>query len=416
MSSLDLLVPICAALNLDPFTTGLQLLDATSLFYPDPSLAPEHPWSNADAPWCEKQGLARYHPPPLPTPLLATRPALIRHVGTQPQELAATLHQFYPANHQITLIDETTTKTTQLPLTELSTSPQAIPNTWLYLPALAPLDNLRSNDGLAYVIARLLGPAGCPWDREQTYQSLRRSLLGEVYEVLEALDTNDLPLLAEELGDVLLNVLVQIEMGRQHGAFTPAEVYQHVTEKLIRRHPHVFGDLAVADSDQVLTNWEAIKQAERAAKGAQPRGLLDGIPADLPALMVGQELTRKAARAGFDSPEIELVWDKISEEIAEIQAAQQINDPVQRRAQLNEELGDLLLIIAKLAWRLDLDAESALREASHKFRRRFTALERILVAERIDLKSLSTANKLALWHRARAATETHETNHANRTD
>jgi tetrapyrrole methylase family protein/MazG family protein len=298
--------------------------------------------------------------------------------------------------------------------------------TCAYLPPLAPLADLRAAEGVNYIVARLLGPGGCPWDREQTHHSIRKDLLEETYEALEALDAGDMDALAEELGDVLLHVLMHSEMARQAGEFDLGDVYEHIAAKLIRRHPHVFGEVShsfepdqaaqvdppsrqpVASSpsvDQVLSNWDAIKREERAANGQLPRGLLDGVPAGLPALMAAQETIRKAAKAGFDSHDQVWPWNKLHEEIDELYHAAHSEahaDAAARAARLEEEFGDLLLAAAKLGYLLKIDTESALRMALAKFRRRFAAVERQLQEQGRDLAAMSTVEKEALWRQAKS--------------
>jgi len=271
----------------------------------------------------------------------------------------------------------------------------------LYVAPLDPLADLWG-DGPATVIARLLGPQGCPWDREQTHRSLRKDLLGETHEVLEAIDAGEPEALAEELGDLLLQVLLHAEIGRQAGEFTLGDIHYHLTTKLIRRHPHVFGDIQVDGSTTVLRNWDAIKQAERAAKGQAQRGTLDGLPASLPALSLAQETLKKAAKVGFDADSISWDWAKLHEELAELAEAAGQPDTLDER-HVEEELGDVLLIVAKLARRLHVDAESALREAIDKYRRRFAIVERLAHERGLDLHSLAEVDKIKLWREAKLA-------------
>jgi tetrapyrrole methylase family protein/MazG family protein len=192
-------------------------------------------------------------------------------------------------------------------------------------------------------------------------------------------------------------------MARQAGPFSIQDVYEHVTTKLIRRHPHVFGDLAVGGSGDVLRNWDAIKQAERASQGRTPRGTLDGIPRELPALAQAQELAGKAAKTGFEWRQAEDIWAKIFEEIGEVQAVAGAHDlnSTERQAQLARELGDLLLATAVLARHLGVDAESALRSASSRFRSRFERIEQLASDERRTLRDLTLDEMLALWARAK---------------
>jgi tetrapyrrole methylase family protein/MazG family protein len=382
--------------------------------------------------WSEIQGIGPYAPPLLPFPLLATRPALLCQMYNRrvASDAKLSLLERYPAGHPVTLVraagvaGEERVWTT--PLHELDHQDGLDHLTCAFLPPLAPLADLRGPDGVGYVVARLLGPGGCPWDREQTHQSIRKDLLEEVYEALEALDAGDMDALAEELGDVLLHVLMHSEMARQAGDFDLGDVYEHVAAKLIRRHPHVFGEasglgLGASDDSQassrgalwapqastvaeVLQNWDAIKQGERASKGQAPRGALDGIPAGLPALAVALETIRKASKAGFDSDDIQWIWNKLHEEIDEIRRAafeETHADAAARARRVEEEFGDLLLAASKLAFRLQVDSESALRSATAKFRHRFTAMERRLGERGGDFKSMTADELEALWREAK---------------
>jgi tetrapyrrole methylase family protein / MazG family protein len=210
--------------------------------------------------------------------------------------------------------------------------------------------------------------------------------------------------LAEELGDVLLHVLMHSEMARQAGEFDIGDVYEHIATKLIRRHPHVFGEVNVTGSDNVVKNWDAIKREERASNGQAPRDLLDGIPPGLPALMAAQATIRKASKAGFDSADQDWPWAKLQEEIAELRRAAYAEphaDDAARARRIEEEFGDMLLVASKLGIRLKLDAESALRVATAKFRRRFVAVERQLREQGRDLLTISLEEKEALWQQAK---------------
>lgn len=346
----------------------------------------------------------------LPFPLVATRPALICQIYNRrvASEVKLSLMERYPGDHRVSLVRAAGVAGEErmwtAPLHELDRQEGLDHLTCAYLPPLDPLADLRGPDGITYIVARLLGPGGCPWDREQTHQSLRPELLEETHEVLEALDAGDMAGLAEELGDLLLSVLMHSEMARQAGEFDQGDVYEQIAAKLIRRHPHVFGDINVSGSDEVLANWDAIKQAERAAGGKAPRGLFDGIPASLPALMAAQETVRKAIKAGFDSNDQQWPWARLHEEIDELRAAAYAEahaDDQARLRRIEEEFGDLLLAAAKLSYRLKIDAESALRGATTKFRRRFAHVERALHEQGRDLTSLDTAEKEALWAQAK---------------
>jgi len=405
VAGLSFVEPVCAALALDPLEHGLQLLDALDLTINVQTFDP-----GLDGAWSEIQGIGSYTPLLLPFPLVATRPALICQIYNRrvASEVKLSLMERYGGEHPVSLVRAAGVageeRVWTAPLYELDHQAGLDHLTCAYLPPLEPLADLRGPDGIAYIVARLLGPGGCPWDREQTHQSLRPELLEETHEVLEALDAGDMEGLSEELGDVLLSVLMHSEMARQAGEFDQGDVFEHIAAKLIRRHPHVFGDINVSGSDEVLSNWDTIKQAERAAGGKAPRGLFDGIPASLPALMAAQETVRKAVKAGFDSTDQRWPWDKLHEEIDEVRAAAYTEahpDDQARLRRVEEEFGDLLLATAKLSYRLKVDAESALRAATAKFRRRFAQIERQLREQGRDLKSLDTAEKEAFWAQAK---------------
>ncbi len=396
---LDQLTTICAALNINPLERGLQLLPATALM---PAVPPSVS-DPAERAWSEMQGHGPYTPTVLPFPLVATQPALV--AGVYAEHAAAVQHtllQRYPGTHPITLVPADAANMQHTTLGELVNQPlDGI--AYIHLPPLAPLADL-CGDGLAVVVAQLLGPRGCPWDREQTHRSLRRELLEETHEVLEALDADDSAALSEELGDLLLQVLMHSEMARQAGEWSLGDVYEGIAAKLIRRHPHIFGDTVVSGTGEVLRNWDAIKQAERSAKGHAPRGLLDGISPSLPALAAAQKIIAKASKAGFDADEISYTWNKIHEELDELRAAAENEshaDDVARTRGIEEEYGDLLLAVVKLAHWFQLDAESALRSANEKFRQRFGHVERQVQTSGGDLRAMSVADKEALWKQAK---------------
>jgi tetrapyrrole methylase family protein/MazG family protein len=236
----------------------------------------------------------------------------------------------------------------------------------------------------------------CPWDRVQTHATLVRYAIEETYEVVEAIASGDPAQLEEELGDLLLQVFLHAAIAAQAGEFTMADVANAVTEKMVRRHPHVFGSVSVDDAAHVARNWEAIKAAE---KGGDSGGdgaaasAIDGVPGALPALAYATELGRKAAKVGFDWPDIDGVWAKVGEELAELR-----DDPTSA-----EELGDVLFAVTQLARHLGLDAEGALRAAGAKFRRRFHAVERLAAERGVDLSAGDLATLDALWDEVKAA-------------
>jgi MazG family protein len=269
------------------------------------------------------------------------------------------------------------------------------------------------------IMARLRAPGGCPWDREQSFDSIRKYTLEEAYEVFDAIERRDWPHLAEELGDLLLQVLFYAEMAANDGRFTIAEVIDHLNRKLIRRHPHVFGEEASraagnrADVDAevegsataVLRNWEEIKAAEEsAAQGAKGPAAVDGkasrldvVPRALPALAEAAQIGAKARKAGFDWPHWRDLLPKLAEEIRELEAEADSGDPARKRG-VEAELGDLLFTVVNLGRHLDVDAEMALRGCNLRFRRRFRQME--LDAVR-PLEELSPDELEALWVQAK---------------
>lgn len=398
--------PACALLEIDPLEQGLQLIDALDMT--PTALAPSDaaPTATPDS-WASLHGHT-YEPPLRPFPLTPTRPALICQVYSRriASDLKLSLMERYPDQHLVTIVRAAGVageeQLLQVPLYQIDHHDQLDHLTCLFVPALTPLQDLRGADGLAHIVDRLLAPYGCPWDREQTPQSLRSALLNETHEVLEALDGGDSYALAEELGDLMMNILSQAEMARQAGEFSAGDLYEAVATKLIRRHPHVFGDLAVAGSGEVLQNWEAIKQAERAEQGRTQRGPLDGIPPSTPALATAQELARKAARVGFVWPDAQHAWRKVYEEIAEIEEVLSDTTLADERAQrLEHELGDLLLAAAVAARALGVDAESALRTANARFRARFTTMQQLAAGQGAQFQDLSLPAMLDLWQAAK---------------
>ncbi|RMD73174.1 MAG: nucleoside triphosphate pyrophosphohydrolase, partial [Chloroflexi bacterium] len=345
---------------IDP--AALQVWSVDRLFQPPP-----RPTATKVLPWVEQQGLGSYQAVRLPYPLVTHIPALIwgEPATLNLTALATLLAERYPANHRLFVLTAPEGSTIPLTVAELATAilpPDEVIG--IVVPALSLADDKRNLDRLRWVIGRLLGPDGCPWDVRQTHQSLRSALLEEVYEALEAIDTGNMRHLCEELGDVLMQVFVHSEMARQAGHFTLEAVVQHVADKLIFRHPHVFGTTNVTDTGEVLQNWEALKAQELATKGQVRSSALDGIPSALPALATAQTLARKAIQAGFTWTTIEQVWTKIAEELAELREAD--DSAAQKR-----ELGDLLFALTILAHWLQLDAEAALREANLRFKQRF---------------------------------------------
>jgi tetrapyrrole methylase family protein/MazG family protein len=323
------------------------------------------------------------------------RPALIHQVYDRDlvSELKLQLLEFYPADHRLTLLHNLGAPDEQISpvsLSELDRRAYGYLDT-LFIPALDPLDDLRRMDGLVEVVRRLHAPGGCPWDREQTHASLRPHLLEESYEALEAIDAGDAAALTEELGDVLLQVLMHAEVGARDGTFQLADVVEHIARKLIRRHPHVFGDATASSAEEVYQNWEQLKKTEKTRES-----ILEGVPSTLPALAASQSIQGRARRVGFDWPDIEGPLEKLREEIGEFARAA-------TAPEREDEFGDILFVLVNIADHLGIDAEQALRGANAKFRRRFGAVEQLAAARGQDLKQLDLAGLDALWDEAKAS-------------
>ncbi len=248
---------------------------------------------------------------------------------------------------------------------------------------------ITSFEELIRIVDRLRSPGGCPWDLEQTHVSLKRNLLEECYEALEAIDSQDPQELSEEMGDVLLQVLFHADIARKAGHFTMAEVMDRSAEKLVRRHPHVFGDVKVADAREVERNWERMKRAE-----GKSRSAVEGIPSDTPSLAYAQLMQERAARVGFDWEDAEGVLDKIAEEAQEVLDAEGAEEKA-------GEIGDLLFAIVNLARWQGIHAEDALRQANRKFRDRYLAMERLSKERGVEFDELSMEGKESLWGEAK---------------
>ena len=248
-------------------------------------------------------------------------------------------------------------------------------------------------EGARRLVHRLRDPGGCPWDGEQTADSLKRFFLEECYELVEAIEQRDPRKTAEELGDVLFNLLFQIKIGVEDGTFDEAEVFGTVIEKLVRRHPHVFGDVDVADSTEVKTNWDQIKRGERSGDDAS---ILDGVPRTMPALAYARSVQERAARTGFDWEDADGVIEKLAEEVTELRKA-----PSQ--AEIERELGDVLFSLVNAARWMGVEPEEALRHANARFFQRFSAMERTCRRDGVSLPDLSLDRKNELWERAKRA-------------
>ena len=269
----------------------------------------------------------------------------------------------------------------------------------LYLPPLAPQAAVADPWALPWISHRLRQPDGCPWDREQTHQSLRSHLLEEAYEVYDALEAGATPELAGELGDLLLQVILHAQLAAEAGVFDLTEVEATLATKLVRRHPHVFGDADVQTASDVNRQWERIKAAERADAGETPatKSALDGISGSLPGLAASLEMQERAAHIGYDWPSLDGVLDKVLEETEELRDADASGD----RAHWAEEFGDLLFVLVNVARKQGVDAEAAMRAANAKFKRRFASVERAAAAQGVALRDLDFAALDVLWDQAK---------------
>jgi len=260
-------------------------------------------------------------------------------------------------------------------------------------------------DELVAVMARLRAPGGCPWDREQTYASLAQYLLEEAYETFEAIQeadqTGDTSNLKEELGDLLLQVIFHSTIGAEKGDFTIDDVAGGVTQKLVLRHPHVFGDEKLERAQDVLDNWDTLKANERKASGKKEKiqeSILDEVPVHFPALLEGLKLTKRAAKVGFDWQDTDQIFDKLAEELDELKEAMKNRD----EGEIGEEVGDLLFVVVNLARRLGIEPETALKKTNRKFRSRFRFIEDELKAADKNLEESSLEEMDSLWNAAKA--------------
>jgi len=275
------------------------------------------------------------------------------------------------------------------------------------------------------IMARLRAPGGCPWDREQTFDSIKPYTLEETYEVFEAIENRDWQELPGELGDLLLQVLFYSEMAKEAGHFSINEVLDTLSQKLVDRHPHVFGDVKADTSGEVVRNWEALKKAEKARaqeRESQKESALSGVSRAMPALLEATKLSRKAASVGFDWPDIYGVFDKLEEEVAELKndiaelphpikppggpaGSRASSVPAELHQRIEGEVGDLFFVLVNLARFLDVDPESALRRTTQKFRRRFQAMEAEAHATQRSLDELNIDQMEELWQRSKRAEE-----------
>lgn len=265
--------------------------------------------------------------------------------------------------------------------------------TTLYLPPLPRSERRAHFQDFVELIATLRGPEGCPWDREQTYASLKRFVLEEAYEVLEAVDSEDPEKLCDELGDLMLQVLLYSQIAQEEGVFDVRDVMTRIVDKLIRRHPHVFGDVSVQSADDVTRNWDEIKKQEKPERSS----VLDGVPRDLPALMKALEVSKRVVKVGFEWPNLDGVLAKLDEEVAELKAEL----PGRDREKLTGEIGDLLFTVVNVARWFKIDPEEALRQMVERFGRRFREVERLAAAEGRPLTEMNITELDRLWDQAK---------------
>jgi tetrapyrrole methylase family protein/MazG family protein len=335
---------------------------------------------------------AMHHPP-----LNPDTPALLGQVysAAVASNVKLTLMNQYPDDFPVKLIHAAGTpdaRVEDVPLFEMDRSQHIGHMTSLYVPALG---EMTSFEQAQEIIAHLRAPEGCPWDQKQTHHSLRQFLIEESYEVLDAIESEDPAALAEELGDVLLQIVLHTQIAIDNGDFQMADVLRHINAKMIRRHPHVWGDVNADNADQVVTNWEALKRQEKAALGKKDEYLLDSIPKGLPALLQAHQYQARAAKVNFDWAVVDDVVAKVREEMDEVLAA---NTDEHRQ----EEIGDLLFVLVNWARWLKVEPETALREANAKFYRRFRYIEQQTRANGKDLSDHSLEELDAFWDAAKA--------------
>ena len=329
----------------------------------------------------EARTLSSAHVPPNPPDM----PVLL--TGIDSRELALHLKKVllavYPEDFVMQVVDKGKKKEERL--NKLGEGDYSV-TTCLYIPALGEGTSLES---FAEIVAHLRAPDGCPWDKEQTHESLRTHLLEESYEALSAIDSGDTESMREEFGDLLLQIVLNAQIANEFDEFSLTKIIKSIYDKIIRRHPHVFGDVKVGDVNGVLQNWEKLKEDERRTK-KEDKGLLDGVPMTLPALTQAQEYQDRAARVGFDWPEIDGVLDKVKEEIEEIKRAE-------TTFELASEIGDLFFVLVNLARWKSIDAESALRGTNMKFKKRFGHVEKSAKKQSRNLSDMTLEEMDTFW-------------------
>lgn len=312
-------------------------------------------------------------------------------------EVKLSLLEDLPPDYEVVIVEaagSTQEKITRVPLEELDHTMEISNLTSVYIPPAS--ENLlhHSFNRLREVMATLRAPGGCPWDRKQTHESLREYSIEEVYELIDAIDSEDDANIIEELGDILMHVVLHSQIGEDDGYFTIDDVIRSITDKMIFRHPHVFSDTKVDSVDDVNRNWEELKKAE---KGEERISVLDGIPKHLPSLAKAFNLQKKAAKVGFEWEDVSGVWEKLDEELKEVQEA--IKNDTQ--SEMEDEFGDVLFVLANLARYYKINPEVALNRVNNKFRSRFTYIEEQLKEKGIDIKQASLEEMDAYWDEAK---------------
>jgi tetrapyrrole methylase family protein / MazG family protein len=315
-------------------------------------------------------------------------------------EVKLTLMEQLPDDYPVYIVTAAGSKeekVTEIPLYELDRATTLNNLTSVYVPPVREEKLLYHRfETLRRVIATLRGPNGCPWDRKQTHESLKRYLLEETYELFEAIDENDDEHMIEELGDVLLQVMLHAQIGEDEGMFSIDDVIRGITEKMIRRHPHVFGDIIVENAEQVVENWQRIKEKE---KKDRSNSLLDDVPKSLPNILKAYEFQKKAAKVGFDWDDVKPMWEKVEEEIAEFKRETSVEQNT--RSRLISEFGDILFALINIARYYDINPEEALHSTNKKFYQRFSYIEEQARKRGVALTSLSLAELDRFWEEAK---------------
>jgi tetrapyrrole methylase family protein / MazG family protein len=304
-----------------------------------------------------------------------------RHARRGPRSVLAAL---YPPSHELRRLSDGSAVSL-----EAVDDAVLVADDWL-VPPLDPIDNLASPHGMAAISARLRAPDGCPWDRRQTHLTLRPYLLEEAYETVDAIEHGSPTELAEELGDLLLQVILHAQFAAEESEFDLTDVYRSIAGKIVRRHPHVFGEVVADTAEQVIRNWETIKADERAEAGKERSDAFGGVARALPALPGSREIQERASALGWDWEAIEGVWEKVGEELTELRAASTDEEML-------HELGDVLFALVNLSRWMKVDPEEALRAANHRWLGRYRRVEALAAERGVDLAALSLAEKDVFW-------------------